>query len=234
MTYVRFRNVGHSTCLLAGYPHVTASEPARPDIAGTRGSFFSSGHSADMTPGAGSTQLGLESDTYCAARPGGGGGGAVYRHFTVNMPGGGIVSLTLPGNGLDLTCGLHLTQFFDANYPQPQPVYPLAALVAKLVLPQTARAGQTLDYEVDLRNPTTHSIGLEPCPEYVEAANSPTPVKNAYALNCTPVATLAAGQTGRFAMRLPISADLPAGPLQIRWGLATPGIIATGTVVITR
>ena len=204
MTYIRFRNVGNSTCLVTGYPDVTATEPGRPDVVGSRGSFFPSGHPANMPPGTGTTLLGLESDTYCAARPGGGGGGDDYRYFIVTLPGGGTLSLTLPGNGLDLTCGLHLTQFFDPSYPQPQPVYPLAALTATLVLAQAAHAGQTLDYEVDLRNPTTKSIGLEPCPAYVEAASSPTPVKKSYALNCAPVAAIAAGQTVRFAMQLPL------------------------------
>lgn len=234
MTYVRFGNVGHSTCLLAGYPDVTATEPGRRDVVGTRGSFFDSGHSANMPAGTGITLLGLESDTYCAARPGGGGGGADYRHFTITLPGGGTVSLTLQGNGLDLTCGLHLTRFFDPNYPQPHVVYPLDVLTATLVLPETARAGQQLTYEVDLRNPTVHAVGLEPCPAYVESASTPTPVKKVYSLNCAPVATLAAGHTARFAMQIPIPTDTPVGPVHISWGLISPDVAATGTVLISR
>lgn len=232
VTYIRFRNVGYSPCLLIGYPGVTAIERGRPDVVGTRGSFFTSGRPADMPPRTGITLLGLESDSYCAARSGGGGGGDDYSHFTVTLPGGDTVRLAVPGRGLDLTCGLHLTQFFDPDYPQAQVIYPLAPLRATLVLPQTALAGRPLDYEVDLHNPTTSAVSLQPCPAYVEAAHSPTPVKKTYALNCAPVKTIAAGQTVRFAMRLPIPGDTPAGQLRIEWGMA-PNTALSGTVVIS-
>lgn len=233
MTYIRFRNVGNSSCLLSGYPDVTATDPGRPDVAGTHGSFFDYGHAADMPARTGTTLLGLESDTYCGARPGGGGGGETYRHFTVTLRGGGAVSLTVPGQGLDLTCGLHVTKFFDPNYPEPQPILPFAPLRATLVLPRAATAGQTLVYEVDLHNPTNSAVGLKPCPAYVEALIGPTPVKQSYALNCTPVATIAAGQTVRFAMKLPIPADTPAGQLRIEWALIL-SVATSGTVVISR
>ena len=72
ITYVQFRNVSQTTCVLKGYPDVTASEAGLPDVAATKGSFFqgSDDVTANMRPGQ-QTLLGLETDTYCDARPGG-------------------------------------------------------------------------------------------------------------------------------------------------------------------
>lgn len=232
VTYVRFRNVSRSPCLLAGYPAVTATEPHRTEVAGTDGSFFDIGRPANLSLGGSNTLLGLESDAYCAARPGGGGGGADYRSFVITMPGGGAVSITVPDPGLDLTCGLHLTHFFDPDYPQPVPVYPLDVLTVRLVLPATGRAGHTLRYEVDLHNPSGQPVDLEPCPGYVEALGSAASVKKAYALNCTPVASLAPGDTARFAMELPVPAGTSAGPVAVEWGMNSSQANARGTVLI--
>jgi hypothetical protein len=112
--YVRFGNISNSTCALKGYPQVTATEPGRPDVVGTDGSFFTTDGSANMAPG-GYTLHGLETDTYCAARPGGGGGAPPYHHVDIALPGGGTVSLDDP-DGFDLTCRLHLTEF---SVPEP-------------------------------------------------------------------------------------------------------------------
>ena len=133
---------------------------------------------------------------------------------------------------LDLSCGLHVTTFEDPNYPQPQVIIPLAGLLPTLVLPHSARAGDTLVYEVDLRNPTPHPIALEPCPGYFEDAGDKL-IFLTYALNCTPVGSIPAGQTVRFAMKLPLPADIPVGPVRIEWALRLPGNIAESTVDIT-
>jgi hypothetical protein len=231
--YVRFRNVSTSTCLLAGYPKVVATAPGRAPVLGTPGSFFDGGHPANMAPG-GVTLLGLETDTYCAARPDGGGGSPSSRRFSIALRGGGWTSVRSPtAGGLDLTCGLRLTQFFDPQYPQPEPSYPLSALAATLDLPATAPVGSPLDYVVTLHNSSRHAVDLTPCPGYVEAATTPTPTKLAYALNCAPVGAIAAGHSVRFAMVLPLPADTPAGALKIVWALRVPNVLATGTVRVT-
>ena len=232
VTWLRFRNRSSSTCLLAGYPTVTATEPGRIAVVGSPTTFFTGGHSANMLPG-GSTSLGLESDSECAAHPGGASGDDVYHHFSIALPGGGTVSVTVPGNRFDLSCGLFSTLFEDPDYPQPTLVYPLEALTAKIVLPHTAHAGQDLEYEIDLHNPTTKSLRLDPCPGYLEAANSSTWVKTRYALNCAPVADIASGATVRYAMQLQIPGDTPAGPLRIIWSLDGSGATDTGTVLST-
>lgn len=178
--------------------------------------------------------LGLETDTYCAARPGGGGGGQTYDHLSIALPGGGTVDLNLPRSAqLDLTCGLHSTGFSDPHYPQPEPVYPLSVLRASLELPRTSKVGSVLRFIVALRNPTEQRVGLTPCPGYVEAVNTATPDKRTYALNCAPVRSIGPGQTVRFAMRLPIPAGSSPGPARVLWSLQAPNTQATGTVVVT-
>lgn len=232
IAYVRFRNVGGSTCLLAGYPSVVAAQPGRPDVTATDGSFFPAGHAANMPPG-GVTMLGLETDAYCAARPGGGGGGHTYDHISIALPGGGTVHLDVPrSTELDVTCGLHSTGFSDPHYPQPEPVYPLSVLRASLELPRTVQVGSVLRYTVALRNPTAHRVSLAPCPGFVEAADTTTPDKRTYALNCAPVGSIGAGRTVRFAMRLPVPPDSTAGPVRVLWSLQAPDTEATGTIVV--
>ena len=234
--YVRFRNISRSTCLLAGYPQVIATAPGKPDVAASNGSFFQFGHAANLAPGNGVSLLGLETDSECAAHPGGAGEPNPYNTVAIALPGGGSVTLTTGGNRLaaplELSCGLHVTTFEDPNYPQPQVIVPLSGLIPTLVLPHSARAGDTLVYEVDLRNSTPHPIELEPCPGYFEDAGDKL-IFLTYALNCTPVGSIPAGRTVRFAMQLPLPADIPPGPVQIRWALRLPGNVAESTVDIT-
>ncbi|HEX8767247.1 MAG TPA: DUF4232 domain-containing protein [Jatrophihabitans sp.] len=118
VSYLRFRNVSDSTCLLEGYPRVVATEIGQPDVTATSGSSFDFGHAANMAPG-GSSLLGLETDTYCAARPGGRRTDQPpYHRVTVFLPDGGAVSLVAPGaEAFDVSCGLHVTRFFDPSHP---------------------------------------------------------------------------------------------------------------------
>jgi hypothetical protein len=218
--YVRFPNVSESTCVLFGYPQVTATEPGQPEVGATDGSFFQLGDPANMAPG-GNTLLGLETDTNCAARPGGGGGGPLYHHFDIALPAGGTVGLDQP-DGLDLTCGLHLTRFWVPRAEHPEPPDSLTELTASLEMPATVAADAVLVYVVALTNPTEHPITLDPCPAYIQADSSPTPVKDIEALNCAPVRTLAAGATTRFEMHLQMPGDTAAGTVRVFWSLVGP------------
>jgi hypothetical protein len=53
ITYVQFRNVSQSACVLKGYPEVTASERGLPEVVATNGSFFQGPRdaTANMPPG---------------------------------------------------------------------------------------------------------------------------------------------------------------------------------------
>jgi hypothetical protein len=230
--YVRFRNTSPSTCVLKGYPRVTASQPGQPSVAGTDGSFFPSFSTANMRPGQ-DTYLGVETDTYCAARPGGGSPGPLYHRLDVTLPGGGTVTVTDAANGFDVSCGLHLTRFF-VQQPEPHPVHdPLSDLTVSLEVPPTVAAGSTLDYVADVTNPTDRPVSLARCPGYVEAASGSTPIKEAYGLNCAPVGAIAAHHTVRFAMRLHVPHQA-AGPLTFHWSMAAPfSVTSQATVTVT-
>lgn len=104
-----FRNVSTTRCLLSGYPsRVTVSEPGHRVVTATEGSFFPAPDSESMQPG-GVTTLGVETQTMCAARPGGGPSGPMYHEVHVALR-GGVITIASP-RGLDVGCGLHLTQF---------------------------------------------------------------------------------------------------------------------------
>jgi hypothetical protein len=65
-----------------------------------------------MQPGA-VTALGIETDTYCPARDAGGPGGPFYRHVRIVLRNGVIDATTPDARGLDVGCGVRITQFTD-------------------------------------------------------------------------------------------------------------------------
>lgn len=110
-----FRNTGDSSCALSGYPRrVTISEPGRRTITASNGSFFPVSASKAMEPG-GVTALGVETDSECAARPGGGPEGPMYHRIQISVPGGVIRLLAPRARALDVGCGVHLTKFTRWN-----------------------------------------------------------------------------------------------------------------------
>lgn len=218
---VRFRNVSGSTCVLKGYPaRVVASEPGHPDVAARNGSFFGNDPTANLAPGR-TALLGLETDSECPARPGGGPAGPAYHHVRVGLPGGGTVAVLRRADPLDVTCGLRTTRFFVPQPTRPEPHDPLAELQAELRLPRTTHAGTTMRYDVALTNPTDRPISLARCPGYLEATSDGSLlVKLTYALNCPPVGIIQPQQTVLFAMRVP-GPERP-GRYRLDWELTGP------------
>lgn len=217
---VTFRNTSASSCLLKGYPtYVTATAPGLPSVRGINGSWFPSFGTANMDPGK-VTYLSVETDSECASRPAGGPTGPPYHHLIIGFPGGGSVPVDR-ANGLDLTCGLRLTQF-SAPERRPRPVVdPLSNLRSSLTLPATVLAGRDLVYVVTLANPTSEPIDLAArCPSYVETAG--TAVKAAFGLNCQSVGVIRAGESVRFQMHLAIPAAT-RGQCDIVWDLVVSG-----------
>jgi hypothetical protein len=118
ITWVRFRNVSDSTCVLEGYPdRVVASEPGLPDVQATNGGgFFPGGRSTPMAPGE-TTDTGLETATVCEARPGGGPPGPAYHRIAIELPGGTMRLVAPERGGFDVTCGLRVDAFFTSQDP---------------------------------------------------------------------------------------------------------------------
>ncbi|MGH9129477.1 MAG: DUF4232 domain-containing protein [Acidimicrobiales bacterium] len=222
--YFELRNTSASTCILSGFPGVVATQAGRPDAVGTDGGFFV-GHGdtpADMAPG-GRTRLGIETNSDCSAFPGGRAGVPPYHSVVVTIPGGGKV--TLHGS-FAVVCGLFVGAF---DVPQAPPRYsqpPLEGATARLELPSSVAAGTTLDYVVDLTNPTGRAMELNPCPSYQQG-------KALFQLDCANVHSLAPDHTVRYAMQQAIPAGTPTGPTDVYWSLAGAlDIAASGSVEV--
>jgi hypothetical protein len=111
------------------------------------------------------TLLGLETDTYCPARHGGGPLGPAYHDLDITLPDAGSVAMTVPrSGGFDVTCGLRLTRFFVPELVPRIPHDPLSKLRVTLEIPTTVPAGSTLVYVTVLTNPTSQPISLPDAP----------------------------------------------------------------------
>ncbi len=231
---IALRNISRSTCVLKGYPRVSATEPGQLDFNGTDGSYFPAIYgTANMPPGH-DTLLGVETDTQCSAHPGGLGlspGGPRYRHLRIALPGGGTVRLDWASAGFDVRCGLHLTQFYVGQPERPAPHDPLDDLTVSLDVPPSVSAGATLRYVANLTNPTDKAISFSRCPSYVEAGTGPARVKERYALNCA-FSAVARHATVRFEMRLRMPAAQPPGAFAFLWTLG-PDVTDSATVTVT-
>ncbi|HEY5985574.1 MAG TPA: DUF4232 domain-containing protein [Streptosporangiaceae bacterium] len=225
-----FRNISQTTCVLRGYPSVVASEPGKADVTAADGGFFvGRERPGNMRPG-GSTTLSIETERDCPARyaspnefP-----ALIYHTVTVGIPGGGHVVIN---QAFDVLCGLYSGQFAVAQPPQRYTQSPVTGARASLELPSGAAAGATLDYVVDLANPTGTDMVLSPCPGYYQGLGSAR--KGILSLNCRAQPRIPAHQTVRFAMQLHVPADAPTGPDNVYWQIATPvGASARGSLRI--
>jgi len=226
-----FRNVSRATCLLRGYPPVVASEPGKAPVAAANGGFFVGRELSGNMPPGGVTTLSIETERDCPARyanpnqyP-----HLIYHTVTIGIPGGSHVVIRAM---FDVLCGLYTGQFAVAQPPQRYTQSPVADARVTLEMPSGAIAGTTLDYVVDLTNPTATSMVLSPCPGYDQGLGAAGRV-TILALNCPAQRLIPAHRTVRFAMRLDVSGDTPTGPDTVYWEIAAPvGIAAYGSLRI--
>jgi hypothetical protein len=83
--------------------------------------------------------------------------------------------------------------------------------------------GRSLDYVVELTNPTLREVPLTPCPSYEQVVNDELKseanmLRGHYELNCGSLSAIAPGSTFRFAMRTTIPSTLH-GPGILNWTL---------------
>ncbi len=137
-------------------------------------------------------------------------------------------AVTLDGAYVPLACGSPAVSMWYDTRETPSSD-PLAKLQARMLVPTTFSPGATTEYTVELTNPTTTAIDLDPCPSYSQLLSGvDTHVEDLLALNCGPVDRIAPGETVAFAMRIEIPAGAPAGWAKIGWHLAVPGGATTG------
>lgn len=114
LSYVTLTNTSDSQCLLDGYPRVAGIEASGMQIAGTDGSFFPIPQRPVLLAPGRTATFGLETDTYCAASPAGAGRPeGLTKRFTLTTSASATIELNI--TSVDLTCGLHLTPYFQGS-----------------------------------------------------------------------------------------------------------------------
>lgn len=102
------------------------------------------------------------------------------------------------------------------------PDSPLRSLTARIVdYPPSVRAGQTMEFAVELRNPTSMLIELQPCPSYAMSFGESSEATRflMLRLNCADVRAIAAGKSVRFAMEIDLPLTFELGSGSIYWRL---------------
>ena len=111
-----------------------------------------------------------------------------------------------------------------AEAPEPS-APPWADLVGHIEVPSVVVAGETLHYQLTLRNDGEQPVPLDPCPIYVERLWSGNTVvgEPRYLLNCAAAAAIEPGASTTFEMVLAIPVDAPPGAAILLWGTDGPG-----------
>jgi hypothetical protein len=233
MASLVFANRGPGWCFLKGQPQVVLIDaqgnviPTTPDMypVQTRGPgpvFLPPTRSGSETPDSlawvGISWKTNDENGHCQSPP------APARALSVRINADAGVTLNLSRDfapyGM-VACGrtLGLTEYQPLEL---QPTTVELSLAASLSLPTSVRAGDLLRYTVTLRNTSSQPVVFGPsCPAFVQLLVWPTPtgvrVKDVYLLNCTPVASIAAGAATSFAMQLEVPAVAPPGPATVEW-----------------
>ncbi len=225
---VVFTNVATTTCLLRGYPTISAVGPN-----GVRQQLRSWRHDhgvdalvpADIPPGK-HVLLDLRSGDQCYPA-------AHYRSPVFTFPHVGSIAA---GDrfGLLVFCdlawsnvGLPLREVSVSTIPGTP-----STLELKLRVPAMVRAGSPLGYVVTLHNPTATTVVLKPCPGYTQGLYaSGLVVRGSFELNCAAAHSIPAGGHMRLDMRLALPKRAKAGFAKLGWSLDTPTGPSTGAAI---
>ena len=233
---VDFINVGRVPCQLSGTPRVEGADAAGRVVAlpvTSNGTYFIDPIPADVAPGeSGYLNIGMTNEGNCPGAP----PAADYTNLRFGLPGGGWIATNLTAYK---ACGvLDISGLGKAPGPVPEPTPNPGTVdmlrVAAEGVPDSVRAGTTLEFIIALTNNTDLAISLSPCPSYTVFLNPGTVLYQSRYLNCDHVTVIPPRTTVRYAMELPI----PAGPswqtAKFGWSLNTPsGFGAGGEIQIT-
>jgi hypothetical protein len=227
-----FTNTSRSTCLLRGYPRISAvgQSGVRAALHPLEGSSPIGVTPSDITHG-GHVYVYLATVTACN----GGAPIADYRSLIITLPHGGVLT---PAPSVEVGIACSLLEMTAFGVPQRYAATPTAAgtfatAIARIVSPPSARAGEILRFTVSLSNPAAkREIALRPCPAYTEGIYaSGTADDRSWRLNCASLGHIPAGGHVRFAMELAIPTDARAGPAKLSWEGDTPNGPYAGTVI---
>ena len=153
------------------------------------------------------------------------------------LPGGGTV--TSRHSAPLVTCARSVVSALGRFAPQPHPPRRLPGSVDTLVVRTSLanlthlRAGSTVHFVITLRNPTTLTVRLDPCPSYTETLYAQTggPARRTYRLNCSSIHAIASRQSMRYAMRFRLPRG-SSGLTKLAWQLDSPRRPAAVAVVL--
>ena len=207
-----FTNAGNQSCLLRGFPAITADTPS--GRRALRPRHFNLGLVPANLPPGGRTYLDFgTNDCGCkCVRP----HPIRYRHLGFGLPGGGRLRT---GAWIVVDCWLDVSPFGLPERlaePKPQPGTP-ATLKARINLPHSIRTRATIFYTVTLTNPTDLAVSLRPCPSYTNGLG------RSFALNCDTVHAIPPHGHVDYAMRTRIPEKYTRnGVAKVVWSLNTP------------
>jgi Domain of unknown function (DUF4232) len=226
--FVHVQNAGPSRCTLSGSPELTGLTGAgnRVPIPTEGGTFFDQQYRGERPATIGPReQAALTIETSLSCDAGAPASTTTYRRVQIRLADRTTFDVA---DRLDSTCPFRIGTWYRAVQPPPQPPEPWPTLRARLAgVPATVRAGEPLDYVVELANTGTADVTLDPCPAYAQALGG---ARADYRLNCAAAAVIPAGGSVRFAMRLDVGPDVPSGPAKMLWSLHG-SVVAAGTGV---
>lgn len=224
---VVFDFVNHSshTCLAGGSPHVAVSLPGDHTVVATPGGVFDQ-HlpPADLRPSA-HAEFAVGFAFSCLTGP----GPPLYDHITVTLPGGGTFAQSLSGipgvnglptTGIEVGCGVTVTELYVPPVQPTYPTDPLVGLTASVQMPPSVRVGQTVAYVVTLSNSTSTALVLNPCRGYYQLLDSTKTESSFYQLNCDAAHPIPAYGRESFVMRMQ-SYPAEPGSHSLCWTLDT-------------
>lgn len=224
------RNVATDACLVsAPMPMAVVLATGQHSQVGrdSKISMIGASNGTDGLPGGGSVHIVIGTPGNC---PGAGTSPNIATAVQLTLAGGEV--LTVSGTWINVECGPPVVLAFDLQQTARAAVA-ASAILAKLLVPSSAVAGQTLVYFVTASNPTPNAISLTPCPSYTESIGAGSPFKQTFLLNCAAVGAIPANGHVTFEMRLQVPTNAPKGNAKLGWHLEVPnGAFAGARVTV--
>ena len=227
--FVSFRltNVGKTTCRLQGYPVVwgTNATGRLVLVRAHDGLGVLNPVAADLAPGA-SGYFMLQENDFCLSMPPSSPHRVHYRELVAYLPNGAGTAKTpniAPCGPIEVT-PVGVQPLLPGELPPPEPAT-TAFLQASVHLPAHIVGGRVLDYIVELANPGSRPIALQPCPGYSEGLAvlmSKTAFQRSYELNCRAVGQIGPHKTVGFEMEIPVPKVSKTAEAKFVWLLDTP------------
>lgn len=235
----RLTNIGKTTCRLQGYPVLwgLAQTGKLALLTVHHGTFFIDAVPGNLAPKT-SGYFVIGSSSFCLGEPPGSVGGLYpvhYRRLIVRLPDGASVTT----GAKTVYCGpVQVSQVgvqppLPGQLPPPEPGT-TGFLQVSVHLPAHIVGGRVLDFIVELSNPGSRPIALQPCPGYRETLAvlmSKTAFQRSYELNCRAVGQIGPHKAFGFKMEIPVPKLGAPTEAKFVWLLDTPSHQGWGRLI---